>query len=333
MPLTLYRRGEIWHYRGSVAGRRLRGSTRTARKDLAQRIAAGVEETAWKSRLDGPAAVLTFAQAAILYRNAGKSERFLRPLEDYFRDTPVRDLNAGAIRQAALVLYPAAGPATRNRQAIVPAQAVINHAAEHELCPRIRVKRFPTVRRKKRPATWEWVQAFMAAAGTPHLAALACFMFLTGARISQALAVTWDDVDLAAGLVRIAASGKGDDERYTHMPAALVAALANIAGARKGPVFRFRSRSNARTQWAGAIRRAGIAALSYHRCRHGFATGLLDKGVSPITVAARGGWKDARHVFETYGHDVAAATVTDLLVPQTDTPLTHMPDKRAQSKR
>ena len=40
------------------------------------------------------------------------------------------------------------------------------------------------------PATWAWVQSFMAVA-SPHLGALACFMFLTGARISEALAVTW----------------------------------------------------------------------------------------------------------------------------------------------
>src|SRR5262245_15283767 len=39
----------------------------------------------------------------------------------------------------------------------------------------------------------------------------------------------------------------------------------------------------------------------------------MEKGVSPITVAKRGGWKDARHVFETYGHDVAADDVTEVL--------------------
>jgi hypothetical protein len=40
MPLKIYRRGPIWHYRGTVAGRRLRGSTGTTDKDVAARIAA-----------------------------------------------------------------------------------------------------------------------------------------------------------------------------------------------------------------------------------------------------------------------------------------------------
>ena len=194
MPLKLYKRSKIWHYRGTVAGRLLRGSTKTASKETAQRIAANKEQSAWKGHLD-PQSVLTFAQAAILYRQAEKSDRFLRKIEDYWKDTPVREITPGAIRMAAITLYPNAGPATRNRQAIVPTQAVINHAAEHEQCPHIRVTRFEAKRTAKEPATWAWVQAFMAAAKKPNFAALPCFMYLTGARISQSLAVQWSDVD------------------------------------------------------------------------------------------------------------------------------------------
>lgn len=325
MPIKIYKRGDIYHYGGTVAGRRLRGSTKTARKEIALRIAAELEAKHWKGHLDGPASVLTFAQAAMLYRAAGKSDRFLRPIEDHWRDTPVKSINAGAIRQSAIVLYPTAGPATRNRQAIVPTQAIINHAASHELCPHIRVPRFPVAKKAKAPATWEWVQEFMAHASTPNLAALACFMFLTGARISQALRVTWSDVDFRGRKVSIKATAKGDDDRLAHMPAELIAALANVGGERAGLVFSYKSRGNCKTQWANTIKRAGIAPFSYHRCRHGFATGLLDKGVSPITVAKRGGWKDARHVFETYGHDVAPDDVTDVL---TDTPATQTAGKR-----
>lgn len=312
MPLKLYRRGKIWHYRGTVAGRLLRGSTKTASKETAQRIAAKREQETWNGYLD-PRSTLTFAQASMLYRHAEKSDRFLRKIEDYWRDTPVKEITPGAIRAAAISLYPNAGPATRNRQAIVPTQAVINHAAEHELCPRVRVARFETKRQEKEPATWEWVRSFMAAAKKPNLAALACFMYLTGARISQALRVQWSDVDFQSGKVLIRATNKGDDDRRAHMPSELIAAFANIPGERAGPVFGFRSRGNCRTQWNGAIRRAEIKHLSYHGCRHGFATGLLDQGVSPITVAKRGGWKSARHVFETYGHDVAEEQVTNLL--------------------
>jgi integrase len=77
MPLKIFKRGGIWHYRGTVAGRRLRRSTGTANREIAQRLAAEIEGKTWKCRLDGPEAVLTFAQAAIRYRGAGKSTRYL----------------------------------------------------------------------------------------------------------------------------------------------------------------------------------------------------------------------------------------------------------------
>jgi integrase len=326
MPLTLYRRGRIWHYRGTVAGRRLRGSTRTQNKAAAQRIVSAKEERQWKSHTDGPAAVLTFADAAILYRKVHKPDRFLREVEDYWKDTPIKMISAGAIRQSAITLYPTAGPATRNRQAIVPTVAIINHAAEHELCAKVRMKRFHVEKKEKTPATWEWVTRFMAAAVRKRarnyrLAGLACFMYLTAARISEALSVEWEDVDFARRRVKIRQTKVGA-ERWAHMPDELIAALARIPGERTGKVFGFKSRSNCRTQWEGAIRRAGIKRLSFHACRHGFATGLLDKGVNPKTVAERGGWKSAQHVFETYGHDVASETVTDVLVEEIGTPET-----------
>jgi hypothetical protein len=110
MPLKLFKRGKIWHYRGTVAGRLLRGSTKTASKETAQRIVTRREQYAWQGHLD-PQSVLTFAQAAMLYRQAQKSDRFLRKIEDYWRDTPIREITPGAIRAAAISLYPTAGPA------------------------------------------------------------------------------------------------------------------------------------------------------------------------------------------------------------------------------
>lgn len=317
MPISLYRRGTIWHYRGTVAGQRLRGSTGTAQREIAEQIVSQLEDRAWKSHLHGPQTVLTFAQAAILYRDAGKPHRFLERIEDHWRNTRVADITPGAVRQMAITIYPKAGPATRNRQAIVPTQAVINHAAEMGLCPPLKMKRFPVPKREREPVTWEWVRDFMAAAN-PHLGALACFMFLTGARISEALSVTWGDIDLAGRRVLIRQT-KVASERTAHLPAALVAAIANIEGERTGKVFRYSSRSTAKVQWNKAVKRAGIKPLSFHACRHGFATGLLQAGIDPVTVAKRGGWRTPYHVFATYGHATEDLTVTDCLADTSQT--------------
>ncbi len=310
MPLKIYRRGEVWHYRGTVAGRRLRGSCGTSVKEEAERIAAKRQSEAWERHRDGPKAVLTFAQAAILYRAEGKSTRFLEQVEDYWKDTLVRDMTGGAIRQAAVVLYPKASGATRNRAVIIPTQAVINHAARFDKCAKISVDRFPVEKTEKTPATWAWVQAFMKVA-PPHLGALACFMFLTGARISEALAVRWEDVDFDAGRALIK-STKTKTERRAHLPAPLIIAIANCKRDRPN-VFRYVSRGSASKSWDDVVERNKLPKLSPHSCRHGFATGLLHAGLDPVTVAKRGGWKNVQHVLTTYGHAMEDETVTDAL--------------------
>jgi integrase len=318
MPLTIFRRGKTWHYRGTVNRHRLRGSTRTTDKERAARIAAELEAREWKRHLDGPAAVLRFSDAAALYVNARKPTRFLRPLLIYWKETPISQITAGAIRQAALTIYPEASAATRNRAVITVTAAVINHAADSELCQRIRVKRFPTEKREKRAVTWDWVAAFMSSS-SPHLGALACFMFLTGARVSEALSVQWHKVDLSRQSVLIAQTKTGE-ERRAHLPPALLAALANVGGPREGRVFGYRTLQSCYHSWRRACVRAGIEVLSFHSCRHGFATQLLRSGVDVVTVAKLGGWRSAVQVLATYGHAMDDLTLTDRLVDTQRTP-------------
>ena len=319
MPLKIYKRGEIWHYRGTVAGRRLRGSTETQDKAIAQRIAAERERREWTRHLDGPGATLTFAQAAMAYRQAEKSVRFLEPIEDFWRDTSVREITAGAIRHSAIRLYPNAKGATKNRQVIVPTQAIINFCAELDWCSRITVKRFPVETKTKEPVTLDWVNAFVENA-SPHMGALCLVMYGTGARISEAISLTWADVDLNEATVLVRQT-KINGERLAHLPPRVVAALANIPSDRypDDRVFKYKRRDSARPVWNNVIKRAGIKHLSFHCCRHGFATTMLHKGIDVVTVAKMGGWKDVSQVVKTYGHAMTDRTVTNAIF---DTALT-----------
>ena len=217
MPLSIYRRGKVWHFRGTVgpAGkrRRLRGSCKTADKDIAARQIAEIENRYWKGHFDGPEAILTFAQTAKMYRAAGKSTLGLDKVEEYLGHMLVKDINEGTIHVMARDLHPDLTGASLNRLAIVPAQAVINHAAKRKLCPRITVERFKVDAKIKEPATLEWVQAFRAH-GNQRVGALALFMYLTGARIGEALALMPDDLDLQARTAKIKQS-KQSNERVS----------------------------------------------------------------------------------------------------------------------
>lgn len=330
MPLKLYRREGIWHYRGTIgpSGRRqrLRGSCKTADKDIAARQVAEIEKRYWDGHFDGPAAILTFRKAAELYRKAGKSTRFLDKAEAYFKDTFVKDIASGTIKQMAIELYPRCGGAARNRQGIVPVQAVINHAAEMKLCSPIRVRRFKVETKEKTPATLEWIKAFQREA-SPAIGALALFMFLTGARVSEAMALEWEDVDLNAGTALIRES-KVSKERTAHLPRPLVIALSKVPKIKDRPVFVYRHPDDITRAWDGAIERAKIKRLTTHCCRHGFATGLLRKGVDVVTVAHLGGWKTPAQVLKTYGHALKKRDLTDLLI---DTPVTREKKRNVRS--
>lgn len=312
MPLKIYNRNGIWWYRGTVAGRRIHESARTADRKTAERIANRAEAREFKRDLDGPAAVLTFGAAAALYLEADRSDRFLRTVIDHWKNTLVKDITPGAIKLAAIKNYPGASAATRNRQFITPTVAIINHAATLGLCsPMVKIERFPVPKRKRDEADWQWIEAF-ASEAPAHLAALALFGFLTGARISTITDLLWSSVDLQKGEAVLWRTKNGDDH-VCHLPPVLVVSLANLDTDRDGKVFGYASRHSIKSAWFAAIERAGIRRLTPHSLRHGFATGLLRAGVDPVTVAWLGGWESPQLVVEIYGHAMKDRTVTERL--------------------
>lgn len=160
------------------------------------------------------------------------------------------------------------------------------------------------------------------AQGTPRAQrdrALLEVLYGTGARISEAVGLDIDDVDLDAGMVRL--FGKGSKDRIVPLGSYAKAALeryltlgrptlaggapssrttrdsraAVFVNARGGRL----SRQSAWTVLRTAATRAGLAAgISPHTLRHSFATHLLDGGA------------DVRVVQELLGH--ASVTTTQI---------------------
>ena len=117
MPLKLFKRFKkdgsfIWHYRGDVAGNYLRGSTGTADKKDAARVASTIQHRHLNRHLDGPQESLTLPQAIAIYLKAGKPDKYLDKIEDYWKDAKVKTMTPGAIRQSAIDIYPGCSGAT-----------------------------------------------------------------------------------------------------------------------------------------------------------------------------------------------------------------------------
>jgi integrase len=162
--------------------------------------------------------------------DAEKPTQFLLNILDHLNETPIRQITAGDIEQSAITLYPKAKDATRNRQVIVPTEAILNFAAKRICCSPIKVERFKVETKVKEPATVEWMQTFTAQAmidGLPHLGALSLFLFGIGARIVEAVTIRWGAVDLTAKTVLIN-QGKTRSVRKSPMPGPVLAALANV---------------------------------------------------------------------------------------------------------
>jgi integrase/recombinase XerD len=142
--------------------------------------------------------------------------------------------------------------------------------------------------------------------------ALLELLYGTGARISEAVGIDVDDLDLAAGTVLL--HGKGSKDRVvpvgSHARAAVEAYLVRgrpplASAGRGGPAVFLNHRGgrlSRQTAWAvlrAAAAAAGITAtVSPHTLRHSFATHLLDGGA------------DVRVVQELLGH--ASVTTTQI---------------------
>lgn len=314
--MRLFRRYGVWHFGCTVDGRRFRKSTKTADRKLAGEIAGEFESRQRRAARLGPQAVLTFGEAVDLYLKAGRQPRFLLKLLNRLEHVRIAEITPQFLRGLAVELYPKAGPATRNRQAIAPAQAVINHAAELGLAAAIRVRRFAAPRNARPHGDWPWILRFERAAvadGEFRLAALAIVMFSSGARIGQACRMTWEAIDLK-GRSAIVPGGKRRPPRAAALIAPAVAALRRLAmslatasGRPPRPwekVFGFATVSGAHQAWRKLVARHGLPRLTPHEAgRHGFGTQMIvSAGIDAPTAAAAGGWASPKVMLETYAH-------------------------------
>lgn len=137
-------------------------------------------------------------------------------------------------------------------------------------------------RRLPRPLSLDEVRALYAGS-TGELRLLIDFLYTTGARIAEALAVTWDDVDWDERTVRL--MGKGS-ERIVPWARPCQEAHAQARGAvlpAYGVLFRF-SAQNARDRLAALGKRLGLGRVHPHQFRHAYATHMMVNGANERVI-------------------------------------------------
>jgi integrase len=109
---------------------------------------------------------------------------------------------------------------------------------------------------------------------SPVLGALTKFLLYSGARLGEALALRWGDVDLDRRLVTIRQT-KTEGVRTAVLPDTVVDALAPLRRAPGDKVFRLTKSGRLYTMLANAERTAGVVIpdrLAFHIFRHTWAT-------------------------------------------------------------
>lgn len=301
--LKLYLRNKTWWVTGTVNRERIRESTGHTDKKRAQSWASKRQWELEQVAVFGPESVLTFGAALNFYIEGGKEQRFLLPLLDEWEHRLVKDIAPGDVIDLANKLYPKASAATKNRQVITPVMAIIRFNAQRGRCVPILVKRFDTKKVvKRRTATWEWVDALLPVA-KPKVAALVLFLAYTAARIGDALALTWGNVDLDKAEAMLVDTKNGEDRLVPLRPQA-VEAMRRIMPKKpdaSATVFKFYDRSDVRRQIETACKKAGIEFVPSHGIgRRLFATTMNRAGVDPRTAAEAGGWKSVRMYMDIY---------------------------------
>lgn len=331
MPLEHYRRGATWWARGRVEYNGLaitgyyRCSTGASEEQGARRWCQAEEERRVRRFLLGDEEALTFADAVILYPASPKEAGYLDPVLDHLGAVLLKDITPKQVRDLGPVLYPSASTDTWVRQVVTPVRAVINNAHDLGRGPPIRIKGYDREERlaqdkrrgkrsrvQKTPGSWEWLLRFRAHADR-RVAALALTMFVTGARISQAIAMhPKTHCDLQAARICIPGA-KGHDDRWLDIPTELVVELANlpplyprgVERKRKNlRLFGYADRSSPRKAWATACNKASIPFIPFHAAgRHGFGQEMNVR--QPIDAKAAGefgGWADTALMQRTYTH-------------------------------
>jgi len=258
----------------------------------------------------------TFQDAVRSYLDHGGEARYLARLVERFGDDDVTTITPMAVRTAAVDLYPDASPATRNRQGITPARCVLYHAHElgWRMPARIRPFRAPK-QRQTVPASRRWLETFIDqcdADGLPHLAACVLLMNLAGARVSEAINLLGEHVDLRRKTALLVKTKTGFNS-LRYLPDHLVERIRDLGLAPGQRVFRYTSRFSVNERIAAVCRRAGLPYKSSHTVgRHAFATNALNAGVGVRVAMDAGGWKSSTIFLETYAHTIdAGRTVMD----------------------
>ncbi len=314
MALKLKKRGRspYFYVRGTVRGQIVFESTGTADREAADALRIKRESQLLDRSVFGAKAAVTFIEAAVSYMENGGERRHIGRLIEHFGTTLLAQIDQSAIDGAARMLQPDGGPATRIRQVYTPTAAVLHHAARRKWCDWVRIER-----PKESAPRIRWLEPEEAArlieCASERLRPLVIFLLYTGSRLSEAIEMSWDRVNLEEGMAYVPKTKNGKAQSF-RLPEQVVDALINMPRYNNG-FFGYAGRKSVGRPWKKMCERAGIEDFTPHDCRHTWASWMMrDPEMSELGLISTGRWTNIRSVAR-YAHITpsAAARAADRL--------------------
>jgi integrase len=335
MPLHLVWRNGIAYLHGTVAGQRVRRSTKTRNCEIAEHIRVETEARLTKASLYGPENEATFADASLLYLEAGKSKRYVAPLIKAFGKRRLATIKPGEVKMLATKLYPGAKAATLNRSVLKPVRAIVNFANQHGLCPPMRVKGYYEPLVERPAADRAWIDQFRTHASDQRLRVLCLFMYVTAARLGESMNLEPAHLELDKKRAVGPPTKNGDPGIY-YLTDELVAELRLLQPRRihygRGPlrVFGWAGKQGPMKAWRKTCKRAGIPYLSPHEAgRHGFGTEtIVRQRLDVVTAAKLGRWRDPTLLLRRYAHARELRETAEIVFGRTSTADTKATQRR-----
>jgi integrase len=304
LALKLSRRGAgVFYLTGTVGGERFRKSTGTRSRQIAEAIRVRTETELLERTIHGPKAFTTFAEAALLYMDAGGEVRFLGPLLEHFGpEAKISQIGNREAQSAAAAIYPNAAPATLNRQVITPISAVITMAAEEGLTEFKKFRCYKVDQVRTRWLRPEEAERLIDAA-SPDLLPKIGLLLGAGLRVAEACALMRADLHLASGEAWIAETKNGTP-RMVRFPSRARDLITAQALFDEGAVLRtprgkaYTPREGRGGHFGVAFRaariRAGLGAdVTPHVLRHTWATWFYCQTLDYGALMDLGGWRKA----------------------------------------
>lgn len=313
MPLALIPPGKrrnttAYYARGTIDGQRFERSLKTRNRAIALARLRELEIELERSALEKPEP--TFAEAALAYMKDRKAKLALKGVDyhnsreaaymahllRHFRETRISEIDNRAIAAAAWALYPNAAAATRHRQAITPARAVLAH---HE---RGGLRQGTPDNARVRWLTPEEAEQLIEAADAPTRR-LILTLLGTGCRTGELVKLQVENINPPTAQAWIA-DPKNDNPRWAPIERArALPALMDglpLTGAAfltpKGQPYQIRA-NNSGGQFAVRFNKAREAAglgteVTPHVLRHTWATWFYAAtGHNLVALMSAGGWK------------------------------------------